>query len=234
MTNWYEAHIEKYIPQYAFFSFLCCFAVNCIVYWATQFIRADAYHYDFTTEFDRMVPFQPWWVLIYVLSFLFWVVNYSLVSKRSPKEFWFKFASADMLARVVCGVIFVVIPTTNVRPELADGGFWNMAMGLIYSLDEPFNLFPSIHCLASWMCYIGIRRNKDVSTGYKVFSFVFALLICASTQFTKQHYIVDVVGGLILAELCFFVTTHTDGYLKVMAIFDKLTDKVFGKKFNEE
>ena len=37
-SEWYQAHMEKFIPSYAFFSLISCFAVNCLVYWATQLL----------------------------------------------------------------------------------------------------------------------------------------------------------------------------------------------------
>ena len=67
-------------------------------------------------------------------------------------------------------------------------------------MDSPTNLFPSIHCLVSWLCAIGLRGAK-VSNWYKVFSYTFAIAVCVSTQLTKQHYIVDVFGGIALAEI---------------------------------
>lgn len=31
-----------------------------------------------------------------------------------------------------------------------------------------------------------------------------ALMVCVSTLLTKQHVIVDVIGGVLLAEICFY------------------------------
>ena len=69
---------------------------------------------------------------------------------------------------------------------------------------SPTNLFPSIHCLVSWFCAIGLRGTR-VSTWYKVFSYAFAIAVCISTQLTKQHYIVDVFGGILLAEISLLI-----------------------------
>lgn len=231
---WYDAHMEKFIPQYAIFSYLACFAVNCLVYWFTQFIMAGAYHHDLTTEFDLKVPFVSQWIIIYVTTFIFWIVNYGIVAKSSTRDKWFQFATADMMSRLICGAIFIVLPTTTVRPEIEGTGFTDWLTSIIYSVDKPYNLFPSIHCLASWMCYIGMRGNKNIPWWYRATTMIFALLICASTQFTKQHYILDVVAGIVIAEFCYFITTHTGGYRKVMRLFDKMTEKVLGSVTDEK
>lgn len=63
---------------------------------------------------------------------------------------------------------------------------------------------------------------------YKVFSLVFAILVCASTQFTKQHYLPDVAGGILIAELCYYITNHTRIYLGVERFFDRVGRVIFG------
>ena len=61
-----------------------------------------------------------------------------------------------------------------------------------------------------------------------------AALICASTQFTKQHYMIDLVAGIFLAEFCWFVSKHTGMYRLVMKVFDKIGRKIFGVKHYDE
>ena len=55
-------------------------------------------------------------------------------------------------------------------------------------------------------------------------------MVCASTQFTKQHYLIDLVAGIAIAELCYALTTHTNIYRKVEGFFDRITAFVFGKE----
>ena len=77
--------------------------------------------------------------------------------------------------------------------------FW--AVG--YLLDggnSPSNLFPSIHCYVSWMCWKGVEGSEKVPKWYQRFSLVFAILIIISTQVLKQHYIVDAAAALLLVE----------------------------------
>ncbi len=210
--SWYEEKFGKILPWWALWPLVGCFVLNCLVYWFTQWLMADAYHYDLTLPVDRKLPVAPWWVSIYILSYGFWALNYILIGRQSRKA-CYRLAFADYISKIVCGVIFALLPTTNVRPVLGDG-FWDMMLGLIYKMDSPTNLFPSIHCLVSWLCYIGLRGTK-VPTWYKLFSLAFAIAICASTQFTKQHYIVDVAGGLVLAEAAFWASSCFVGKMRL-------------------
>ena len=61
------------------------------------------------------------------------------------------------------------------------------------------------------------------------YSAVFAVLVFASTQFTKQHYIIDVFAGAAIAELSYFIGTHTNFYKKIWRFFDKVNNVVFGR-----
>ena len=97
-------------------------------------------------------------------------------------------------------------------------------------MDDPTRLFPSIHCLVSWFCFIGIRGRKNVPRAYRVFSCLFALLVCVSTQFTKQHYIVDVFGGILLAEGMYWLAFHTQLYRYPKRVFDMLNKKCFRRQ----
>lgn len=202
--------IQKLIPAYAVFPLLACLAVNFLVYMGIAPIADSWKHYDLTTTFDQAVPIVPEFIIIYLGCYLFWGINYILIAGQG-KEHCYRFVTADIMSRLICCLFFLILPTTNIRPELGDG-LWENILQFVYDIDAPTRLFPSIHCLVSWFCYIGIRGQKQVPKWYRAFSCVFALLVCASTQFTKQHYIVDVFGGIAIAELTYYIAFHTKCY----------------------
>ena len=171
--------IKKFIPLYGILPLLCCFALNMLVYSGAMTICADWKHYDLTTPFDRMVPLSSGWMYIYFGCYLFWIANYILVArvhKDNPSEFY-RFVTTDMMSRIVCGIFYFLMPTTNIRPEVIGDTFADALLRFLYAIDQPANLFPSIHCLVSWMCYIGIRGNKKIPAWYRAFSCIFAILV---------------------------------------------------------
>lgn len=230
--EWYNARLEQYLPRYAFFSLIGCFVWNCVVYWVTMVAGANLEHENLTTAFDRAVPFCPAWVSVYVLSYPFWAVSYWLTAKHTEKDFWFRFVTADTLAKLMCGVIFLLFPTTNIRPEILGDGVWDKLMSLIYTLDEPVNLFPSLHCLSSLMSYLGVRKARNLSGTYKGGTLAFAVLVFLSTQFTKQHYVVDIAGGVVVALLCYGLAVRTSLYHRLTRFYEKLDRKIFGAREN--
>lgn len=214
--------VNKILPSYAIIPLISGVIYNCFVYWGSNFLCRNLPHYDFTMAFDRNVPFIPEFVSIYFLAYVFWIINYILIG-RGEKEKLYRFVTADLLSRTVCLVFFVFMPTTNIRPELHGDSIWIQLVGWLYNADEATNLFPSIHCLVSWFCVIGLRGRKDVPVWYKGFSVLFALLICISTQTLKQHYIIDLIGGILLAEITVWISNHCQLYRYVQRFFEKIT-----------
>ncbi len=213
--------VNKILPSYAVLPLISAFAYNCMIYWGSNALCKNLLHYDFTMEFDRNIPFIPETILFYFLAYLFWIINYILIG-RGEKEQFYRFITADILSRTVCFFFFVFMPTTNVRPELHGNSIWIQMVEWLYRVDEPANLFPSIHCLVSWFCVIGIKNRKDIPDWYKGFSFVFALLICISTQTLKQHYIIDLIGGIVLAEITFWIANHCELYCYIQQVFETI------------
>lgn len=223
-------YIWGIVPKYALIPLISSFAFNSLIYSGTMKLCEGLHHFDFTTAFDRMVPLIPEFTSIYLICYVFWAANYIMIG-RIGKEHMYRFLVADFLSRIVCGLFFVFLPTTLVRPEVVGSGFWSQALRMVYHVDQSANLFPSIHCLVSWFCWIGIRKQDKIPMWYQRFSLIFAVLVCVSTQVTKQHYIIDVFGGIILGELCWKVGCRTQWYVKLQNVFEKI-NQIFGLEEN--
>lgn len=213
-----------------FFTLVC----NFLVYNGSRLITAGRYHHDLSVWVDARIPFVPWTVIIYLGCYLFWIVNY-VIGCRQEKEEAFRFISADIFAKFVCLICFLAFPTTNIRPSVEGNNVWHKFMRLVYRLDAADNLFPSIHCLTSWFCFIAVRKNAAVPGWYKCFSLIFSLMVCVSTLTTKQHVLVDTVGGTALAEVSYFFVKRS-GFVK---LYEKILSgaasrlKYYGQKLRK-
>ncbi|MEE0421448.1 MAG: phosphatase PAP2 family protein [Lachnospiraceae bacterium] len=225
MYQWIKRRLDPWVKFYSIIPLITMFAFNSIIYWTTMYLCGNLYHYDFTLEFDRAVPFVPQWVYIYLVCYLFWIVNY-IMSARFGKERFYRFAAADLSSRVVCLIFFVLLPTTNIRPEVVGSGAAQDLVRWLYTADQPVNLFPSIHCLVSWFCFIAIRGRREIPRWYRIFSCIFALAVIASTQFTKQHYIVDAIGGVFLAEIAWWLSNRYSYYKIIKKVFENINCKL--------
>lgn len=222
-------YVLRVVPKYAVLPLISAFILNMAVYAGTMALCGGLYHHDFTTAFDRAVPLIPEFTSIYLICYIFWIANYIMIA-RIGKEHMYRFLIGDYLSRIICGLFFVFLPTTLVRPEIVGNSFWDQVLKLVYSVDQSANLFPSIHCLVSWFCYVGIRNQEKIPKWYQRFSLIFAVLVCISTQVTKQHYIIDVFGGILLAEGCFQIGQRTNWYQKAEKFFEKICHPFSGKE----
>lgn len=196
------------IPAYGRWPLLFALVFQCAVYWGAKALTAGWYHFDMTTALDRAVPLLPWTVVIYAGAYLFWAVNY-ILAVRQGEDNGFRMLGADLLGKLVCLAAFLLLPTVTVRPEVPADAFLGRAMALIYAMDTPDGLFPSLHCFNSWLCWAGVRGQKGVPAWYRAFSLFFALAVAASTVTTRQHVLADVIAGLALGELCWQAAGRT-------------------------
>jgi membrane-associated phospholipid phosphatase len=148
---------------------------------------------------DRALPLQPIWALIYGALYMFLIVLPVLVV-RDPahirRTFW-----AYLAVWITAYVCFLVYPTVAPRPpEVVGDGFAVWGLRFLYDADPPYNCFPSLHVAHSFVsaltCY---RLDRRLGHG----ALLCASLVAISTLFTKQHYIADVVGGIVLAFVAY-------------------------------
>ena len=197
LGRWYDRSLGRILSSERLMAVLFCVLLNGIVYWGAQTFTADWTMTDLTTALDQKIPVVPAWAIIYVAAFPFWAVGYVLMARDRQ---WYTIMTAEVLGKLTCGVVFFLLPTTNVRPLLGEEPFaW--LLELIYAQDAALCLLPSIHCLESWICFAGLRRRKDLPGVVRWGSFVMAVLVCISTLPTKQHVLVDVIAGVLLAEV---------------------------------
>lgn len=187
---------------------LAALAWNELVFYGGRLLARGLPHIDMTTPLDEAIPFVPWTVAIYFGCFIFWAVSYIVCAKQERAEAA-RFYLADFIVKAVCLVFFVALPTQMSRPDVRGSGFWNDAMRFLYRIDEPNNLFPSIHCAVSWLAWAGVRGRKELPLLFRLTMLLTAVAVVAATLTTKQHLIPDAVSGIALAELSWLAS----GYL---------------------
>ncbi len=179
---------------------LAALAYNCAVFWLTRPLNRGAAHYDLSLPLDARLPFVPAFIVIYILAYFQWLIGYILIV-RDSRERCDRVLSGEMIAKTVCLVCFLFLPTSMPRPQVTGTDLFSRLTALIFALDAPDNLFPSIHCLESWICFRGLLGAKSAGRGCKAFMLIFTLLVFASTVLVKQHLVLDILGGLAAAEL---------------------------------
>ena len=195
------------------------FVFNCMVYYFSGLlISPDRYIFP-DMAIDRHIPFIPEFVIIYYLSFLQWL-NYFLQACRGPEELRNRYFSSDILAKVVCFAVFLIWPVAMRRPDLPqDGNIWIKILSFTYGSDVPSRAFPSLHCFYSWTAF---RYSMEAETAERrwisCLQGLFSLAVFASTVLVKQHYFIDIIGGIAFAEIALQTTKRTG----IPALFGKM------------
>ena len=218
---------------YAFVSTVLTMITNQIVYQGSKLINLHMKAWDISLPVDNSFRLIPWTIAIYVGSYFFWFVTYFLIALQDDRKTANRFFAMVHFGKLVCLVFFLVFPTTaNLRPEeVVDTSFWADFVRFIYSADSPaVNYFPSMHCMASWFCFIGVRRNKDFHPVAKIIVLLCAVAVFISTITTRQHVLVDIPGGIIIAELCRVIS----GCERIQNAYTKFINRIMVGVFRQK
>lgn len=192
---------DTVLPKFARVPLLVLVLFNFFTYFLIPVILGeDVQRYDLSISWDYLLPFVPFFLLFYILAFGQWVGSY-IGHCRQGAELCCKIVMADLIAKFICLVCFILIPTEIVRPEVEGSGLWEWGTRFIYAMDKPINLFPSIHCLESWICFRTAMMLPKKNPWYITAQGIFTLFVFASTVLLKQHFIVDIPAGILAVEI---------------------------------
>ncbi len=161
--------------------------------------------YQLWTPLDRMVPFNENVIWPYYLVF---VTPLSILLFVGRIEDLRRSGLALLMNVAVAFPLFATFPVTFPRdayvPTVSPAG---LATDFIWQLDRPINCFPSIHVsLAFTAAFIVFRFNR----GAGLVVLACAIAIAVSTMFVKQHYLLDIVAGIALASMSYWLVFVKD------------------------
>ena len=188
--------IRNAFPEDTLPRLICCGVLQLVAYYVPKHIKRES-RSIMVTRPDRMIKARPWWVFIYVLSYAQWLLCYWAVFRSGSGD---ALLAADITGKLVCMLFFIILPTTMEREEPSGPCAW--ALRIIYRLDAPTNLFPSMHSSLSMICLIMLFTCTGLPLWLKIANAVFSVCVFVSTLKTKQHVIVDTLAGMLLGALC--------------------------------
>lgn len=173
---------------------------------------------DFTPIYSRLddyIPFLEIFIIPYLLWFGYIFATIAYFFFTSKQDFY-KCCAFLFIGMTICLIIYTIWPNGHyLRVDLDNLGRSNIftrLLGLIYTVDTPTNVFPSIHVYNSIGAMIAIRRSERLGhiKWLQVSVLVLTVLICMSTVFLKQHSILDVFGGIILSIIMYTIVYLPD------------------------
>jgi len=150
---------------------------------------------------DRLLPLAPTWALVYGALYAFLIVLPVFVVQQ--EELIRRTVWAYLTVWTVAYVCFMLYPTVAPRPDTVLGeGFGVWGLRFLYGADPPYDCFPSLHVAHSFVSALACYRVHR-TLGFVAISC--ASLVALSTLFTKQHYVADLIAGILLALAAYAV-----------------------------
>lgn len=200
----YDRTLGKRLKRSHFFAMLLLPVLNTFFYYVSTAIVGDGARGTLALPIDGRIPLVEEFIVVYFGCYLFWFGGLFLMACGSSERF-FDFFARVLVCLCVAFCCFIFMPLAITRPAVTEQGFFADAVRFLYAIDEPYNLFPSLHCFFNWIIYVQIRGKKEYPLSLRLFSCVFSLAVFASTLFTRQHLLLDVVAGFLLAEVSVLV-----------------------------
>lgn len=176
-----------------------CYAVWVPLYFLTGWIGAQrGPMFDPALPIDAAWPFVPEAVFVYLLAY---VVVLALFAVCRSSEFLNSAYLNFIVMNLVAFALFAILPTMG--PERtalpADA---SPILNFMFSLDARWNAFPSLHVANPTLIALLSFRERGTAP-ISILLLVIAVGIAVSTLLVRQHYLLDVVGGMLLAVIVF-------------------------------
>jgi len=153
-------------------------------------------------ELDEQIPFISVSILAYMTLYIYYPIFAILLSKEMFHEKGSMIMNNFLLLTWFCFAFFFIFPTEiTLRPTNIEGPF-RLVYETLYTLDENYNAFPSLHVAHSLFILLAsiwlYSNEKQIPIIFLMMLTLLWILLFISTLTTKQHYVFDAVSGAIV------------------------------------
>jgi len=141
-------------------------------------------------------PIWPIWVLPYVLCYVLWLASIAWIILKMEDRLFRSFIAACILTFAIGTSTFVFFPTYIQAVTFEGNDIFSFLLRIIHENWGRYDAFPSGHV------YITTLLTFFFSRWYpsrKLLWILILIIVSFSTLFTGQHYILDVIGGYVVA-----------------------------------
>ena len=199
--NWFDTHLPMIsIVFYMVFS-VVFFTIN----------KVTTPKYIIHSVIDDYIPFNEYFIIPYMLWFVmiaFSLIYFVIYSKKDYLHLCFMM----YMSMTISVLIYLMAPNgLQLRVELTNNNICSRLVQLIQSIDNPTNVCPSIHVSVIIAICVALLKSPCFNKKYvfKIGVIIITILICMSTVFLKQHSIIDVFWGAVLAITMHILAYHT-------------------------
>lgn len=228
LTRLYDKHIDRLVPRKHLIPAICLPLLNTLIYFGADLILGDVERSTVALPWDAKIPLIPAWILVYFGCYLSWAWGYIIAARQDTASFY-GFFTRVFFGLLTAFLVFTLFPLEIARPEVTGTGIFADGVRLLYRIDTPYNLLPSLHCFYNWMIFVQIRGRKEYHIVLRIFTFLLAIAVFLSTLFLRQHYILDIVAAVFLVEIsALLLKTPLPRFFE--RVFTRVNQFIFTKK----
>jgi len=202
MKTWFKTHTY-------------CLSLLYFVFYLSAFFLLEQFSvpkYTIHCIVDDWIPFCEIFIIPYFIWFILLIgaLGYYLFKQ---KEDFQNLCFLMFIGMTICIVIYAIFPNgLSLRSDLPRDNIFCKWVSLLYLIDTPTNVCPSIHVSSTIAIYEVTKRSVCFKErkGIVLSVGLLAWLICLSTLFLKQHSIIDVVLGYVLSKILAKITYETN------------------------
>ncbi len=156
--------------------------------------------YTLVTDLDKSMPFIPAFSVPYMVWYPFIIISLIYMCFKNRK-LYYKSLTSIIISLITSYIIFFFFQTTVPRPEVITNDTFSGIVKFIYSTDNPYNCFPSIHVITTYIIMRYMLNNEVENNRItNIIVTILGILIILSTEFIKQHVLFDIIFAIILGE----------------------------------
>lgn len=172
-----------------------------VLYFGCEFFQKNPKNMDL--PIDKKIPALPYFALIYVLWFPL-IAIFPISLFKEAKNLYELYVICWITDIVISVIIYLAYPTTCTRPKDLENIRCGWMLKILYKFSyKGLNCSPSMHCSISTLVLIFTLTASTMPINLRIIYSTTALGIILSTLFTKQHALVDLVTGALLALVIF-------------------------------
>lgn len=196
-------------PQYRHLWLLLGWVVYLAMFVLTErLIPAERCHVIHCALDDR-IPFRE----IFLIPYVFWyflVAGSEVYFALYHIESFRKLNTYIIITQVIAMAVYILFPNRqDLRPVVFPrDNLLTRGVGLLYAVDTNTGVCPSLHVAYSLALVSVWTKYRETGAFRKGFVVVWAVLICLSTLYIKQHSVVDVLAA---AAVCLVAEAITYG-----------------------
>lgn len=141
-------------------------------------------------------PVSAVWVLPYILCYILWAASFAWILFKAEEHAFRSFIAACLLTFSLGALTFVLLPTYVPAAVLEGNDPFTGILRAIHEQWGRYSALPSGHVYITSLLVLFFGRWYPRS---KPVWLVVLIVVSLSTLFTAQHYILDVLGGYLVA-----------------------------------